>query len=118
MTDLRPVTHYFRLSIVKNLEAGIMSLTQKTYIHKILEQFGMQDAKRMDTSMANKDILMNANLSYRADPSTITWYQQSVDFLMNAMTETRFDIALAVSTISQFVNNLGPKHIAIVKRIC
>ena len=36
---------------------------------------------------------------------------------MCAMTETRFDIAFAVSTISQLVNNPMQKYVAAVKRI-
>lgn len=117
MTDQGPVTHYLGLCIMRNLEAGTMSLTQETYIHKILERFGMQDARGVDTPIAKKDILVYADPSYRADPSTITWYQQSVGSLMYAITETRFDIAFAVSTISQFANNPGPEHVAAVKRI-
>lgn len=105
MTDLGPVTHYLGLCIVRNLEADTMRLTQETYIHKILERFGMRDARRVDTPMAKKDILVHADPNYRADPSTSkTWYQQSGGSLMYAMTETRFDIAFAVSTISQFAN--------------
>lgn len=67
--------------------------------------------------MAKKDILVHTNLKYCAEPSTITQYQQLVDFLMYAMIETRFDIAFAVFTVSQFANNQGPEHIAAVKRI-
>ncbi len=33
------------------------------------------------------------------------------------MTETRFDIAFAVSTVSQFANNLSPEHVSAVNRI-
>lgn len=36
---------------------------------------------------------------------------------MYAMTETRFDIAFVVSTVSQFANNPGHKYIAAIKRI-
>lgn len=38
MTDLRAVTHFLGLYIVRNLEAGTTSLTQETYTSKILER--------------------------------------------------------------------------------
>lgn len=82
MTDLGPVTHYLRLCITRNLDAGTMFLTQETYVQKILECFGMQNAKGVDTPMAKKDILVYADPSYQADLSTITRYQQSVGSLM------------------------------------
>lgn len=62
--------------------------------------------------MAKKDILVHVNLSNQTDLSTITWYQQSIGSLMYAMTKTWFDIAFAVSTISQFVNNPSPEHVS------
>lgn len=77
----------------------------------------MQDARGVDTFIAKKDILVHADPSYCANPSTITWYQQLVGSLMYAMTETRFDITFAISTVSQFANNPGPEHVVAVKRI-
>ena len=100
MTDRGSVTHYLGLCIVRNLEVGTMFLTQKTYIHKIPKQFGMQNARGVDTLMAKKDILVHTDPSYHANPSTITWYEQSVGFLIYVMTKTRFDIVFAVSTVS------------------
>lgn len=85
---------------MRNLEVGTMFFTQKTYIHKILERFIMQDARGVDTFMAKKDILVHADPSYHANPSTITWYEQSVGYLIYAMTKTRFHIIFAVSTVS------------------
>ena len=117
MTDLEPVTHYLGLCIIRDLDAGTMFLTQKTYVQKILDRFGMQNAKRVDTPMAKKDILVHADPSYHADSSIITWDQQSVSSLMYAMTETRFDIAFAISTVSQFANNPSSEYILAVKRI-
>lgn len=118
MTNLGPVTHYLGLRIVRNLEIGTMSLTQETYISTILERFGMKDARGVDTLMAKKDILVHSDPSYCADPLTVTWYQQSIGSLMYVIIETRFDIAFAVSMVSQFANNPSPKHyVAAVKRI-
>lgn len=71
MTDLKSVTYYLRLHIVRNLEEGTMSLIQETYIFKSLEKFGIKDRKEVDTSMAKKDILVHSNSSYCIDISTV-----------------------------------------------
>ncbi len=75
MTDLGPVTHYLGLCITRDLDAGTMFLTQETHVQKILDRFGMQNAKGVDTPMAKKDILVHADPSFQADSSIITWYQ-------------------------------------------
>lgn len=72
MTYLRSITYLLGFCIMRNLEAGIMSLIQETYLFKILERFKMKDAKRVDPPIAKKDILIHSNPSYYADPSTVT----------------------------------------------
>lgn len=67
--------------------------------------------------MIKKDILVYADPSYHTNPSTITYYQQLIGSLIHTMMETRFDIVFAVSTIHQFTNNPGSKHVAAVKHI-
>lgn len=116
-TDLAQVIYRFGLCIGKNLKAGIMSLTQETYISQIFATFGMNDTKGVDTLIAKKDIVIYLDPNYYSDPSTVTKYQQLVEFLIYTMIETRFDIVFAVSTVSSFANNSGLKHVAIVKCI-
>lgn len=117
MTDLGPISWYLGLKITHDISAGTMFLSQAPYIEKILERFGMQQAKGVDTPMVRQNALVHAEKGYQADSSTITWYQQAVGSLMYAMTETRFDIAYAVSTVSQFASNPTSDHVAAVKRI-
>ena len=117
MTNLGPVTHYLGLCMTRDLVADTMFLTQETYVQKILDRFGIQKAKEVDTPMAKKDILVLADPSYQADSSIITWDQQSFGSLIYTMTETRFDIAFLVSTASQFSSNPSPEQVSDLKRI-
>ncbi|WP_375449353.1 reverse transcriptase domain-containing protein [uncultured Nostoc sp.] len=117
MTDLGPISWYLGLKITRDISAGKMFLSQAPYIEKILERFGMQQAKSVDTPMVRQNALVYAEKEYQADSSTITWYQQAIRSLMYAMTETRFDIAYAMSTVSQFASNPTSDHVAAVKRI-
>ncbi len=72
MTDRGPVIHYLGLRITGDLASGTMFLNQKTYVQKILERFGMQNAKGVDTLMAKKNILVHTDLSYQEYPLIIT----------------------------------------------
>lgn len=49
-----------------------MSFIQKPYISKIIERFGINNARKVDTPIAKKDILVYLDPSYYADPSTVT----------------------------------------------
>lgn len=105
------------LKITCNIFAGKMFLSQAPYVEKILERFGMQQAKGVNTPMVKQNSLVHADKEYQADNSMITWYQQAVCSLMYAMTETQFDIAYVVSTVSQFASNPTSENVAAVKRI-
>lgn len=72
MIDLRPITHYLGLCIIRNLEIGTMSLIPKTYISKLLERFKIKDVKEIDTFMTKKDIFVYVDPSYCTNPSTVT----------------------------------------------
>ena len=117
MSDFGPVSWYLGLKITTDISSGKMFLSQAPYVRKILERFGMQQAKSVDTPMVKQNALVHANKGYQAENSTITWYQQAVGSLMYTMTETQFDIAYSVSTVSQFASNLTPGYVAAVKRI-
>lgn len=73
--DLKPVIHYLRLYIVRNLEVDIILFIQETYIFKILERFGIKDARKIDTPIARKNIFIHSNSSYYVNLSTLIWYQ-------------------------------------------
>ncbi len=117
MGDLGPVSWYLGLKITRDLSAGKMFLSQAPYVEKILERFEMQQAKGVDTPIVKQHALVNASKDYQADSPTITWYQQAVGSLVYAMTETRFDIAYTVSTVSQFASSPTSEHVAAVKQI-
>lgn len=61
--------------------------------------------------------LSKSPLEYLSDPELKKAYQAAVGSLMYAMTETRPDIAHAVSEVSQFAANPGASHLEAVKRI-
>lgn len=65
MTDLGPITHYFGLCIIRNLDVSTMFFIQETYIQKILDCFEIyENAKEVDTSIVKKKNLIYAISSY------------------------------------------------------
>lgn len=70
--NLRPVIHYSRVCITRDLAIDIMFFIQEIYIQKILERFGIQNAKRVNTLIAKKNIFIHVNPSYQVDLLTIT----------------------------------------------
>ena len=72
MSDFGPVSWYLRLKITRHISSGKMLLSQAPYLEKILECFGMQQAKGVDAPMVEQNALVHANKGYQADNSTIT----------------------------------------------
>lgn len=61
--------------------------------------------------------LMKSSTEYISDPELKKAYQAAVGSLMYAMTETRPDLAQAVSDVSRFAANPGVVHLKAIKRI-
>ena len=55
MKDLNEASFDLRIHIYRGRSQGILGLSQKTYIEKVLERYGMQDCKSGDTPVAKGD---------------------------------------------------------------
>lgn len=75
----------------------------------------MSEAKSVMTPMEPGSYLMKAKDA--ADTQLIRRYQCAIGSLMYAMTQTRPDIAYAVSTLSQFAHNPDETHWKALKRV-
>lgn len=72
MSDFGPVSWYLELKITYDISAGKMFLLQALYIKKILEHFGMQQAKGVNTPIVKQNSLIYTDKKYKANNSTIT----------------------------------------------
>ena len=52
MKDLGAAKKILGMEIYRDRQAGKLYLTQKSYIEKVLERFGMKDSKPMSTPLA------------------------------------------------------------------
>ena len=55
MKDLRETSFVLGIKILRDRSQGILRLSQKSYIDKVLDKFDMKNSKPEDTSIAKGD---------------------------------------------------------------
>jgi Reverse transcriptase (RNA-dependent DNA polymerase) len=120
LTDLGPIHWLLRIRVTQDRVARTTSLSQLTYIESTVARYGLADAKAQNS-------LMTPNELYSKDDSPTDKtsaaqmkkvpYREAVGSLMYAAVATCPDIAFAVSTLLQFLDNPGEWHWDAVKRV-
>ena len=103
------------MQIKRNRDERSVFVHQSAYARRVIEKFGMSDAKSLsvpvDPHVALKPVVKeeekNENFPFR----------ESVGSLMFLATVSRPDIAYAVNSVSRFLNNYSDDHWRAVKRI-
>jgi hypothetical protein len=120
MKDMGEANFVLGVKITRDHSKKLLSLSQGTYIKKILERFHMHNSKPIDTPMEKGCILSldqcPKNDEEKNQMSKVP-YASAIGSLMYAMLCTRPDICFAVSMVSRYQSNLGPAHWRAVKRI-
>jgi len=104
------------MKVKQNCAEHTICLTQTAYINKVLQTFQQLQTVSVDTSMNSDAVLMKKSIT-QADITVIQQYQKAVRSLMYIMLQTCSDIIFAVSTVSQFAQNLNASHYNTVKQI-
>ena len=104
MKDLGEADVILGIKIIRS--ANGLTLTQSSYIEKVLKRFGHFDDKPAPTPF-DPSIKLMRNSSDVLDQLT---YSHIVGSLMYAMHCTRPDIGYAVGTLSKFTSNPGVEH--------
>lgn len=116
MSDLGPCHYYLGMSVRRDRQQRILSLSQHGYIEKVLRDFGMDNAKPAVTPMETSKMEALPE-GYECSLEDRNWYARILGSLMYAMLGTRVDIAYSVSFLNRFLRNPGPQHIRATKRI-
>ena len=117
MKDLGECNYFLGIQIVRDHQNRWIHLSQSAYINKVLATFQMEKAIGKSTPMelgTKKSITDYDGIATRTETTT---YQSMIGSLMYAMTQTRPDLAYAVSFLSQFLQNPGPIHIKAAQRV-
>ena len=110
MKDLGRLSNF--LGIDFDQSQGVVKMSQKKYISKVLEQFGMSDCKPRSTPCEQK---LQCNTS--GDAIDSTQYRKAVGSLIYVMTCTRPDLSWVVSKLSQYLSEPKEQHWAAVKHV-
>ena len=113
MKDLGKAKRILGMQIERNEDHNVLKISQKSYLYRVLNRFGMKDAKPVMTPIAH-----HFKLFVKQCPTTSeeilfmskTPYTSAIGCLMYSMICTRLDLAYATSLISKFMSNLGKEH--------
>ncbi|PPR84446.1 hypothetical protein GOBAR_AA36262 [Gossypium barbadense] len=120
MKDLGAAKKILGMDIHRDRKAGKLRVSQKNYIEKVLQRFGMDKAKTVSTPLA-PHFKLSAELSPQSDEEKQQMshipYSSAVGSVMYAMVCTRPDISHAVSVVSRYMSCPGKEHWQAVKWI-
>lgn len=118
MKDLGEARQILGMRISRSKEG--LKLSQEEYVKKVLKRFNMDDAKPVNTPLANH-FRLSKEQSPKTEDEMIYMdkvpYASAIGSLMYAMICTRPDIAHAVGVVSRFMSNPGKEHWEAVKWI-
>ena len=120
MKDLGPAKKILGMEIQRDRKAGKLYLSQRRYIEKVLEKFGMQNSKPVSTPLASHfrlSAIQSPQSEIEEAAMSSVPYSSAVGSLMYAMVCTRPDIAQAVSVVSRYMAHPGKVHWQAVKWI-
>jgi transposase InsO family protein len=113
LSDLGPARHFLGMHIIRDREKRLLSVSQRTYLEKILENAGMSHCNPVGTPMTPGIILQKATRMPTEDEATAIAsipYRRTIGELNYAMRTTRPDIAFAVSCLSRYMESPSIDH--------
>jgi hypothetical protein len=113
MKDLGPAKKILGMEIIRDRQAGKLSLSQKNYFLKMLDKFNMKDCKPVTTPLAAHFRLKSEHCPNSEEEKRRMIhvpYSNGVGSLMYAMVCTRPNLAYIVSVVSRFMQNPDRKH--------
>ena len=115
VVDKGAVRLFLNMEVERENPTGTISLSQQSYIRKLVSEYGMEDSRPVATPLEPKfqGACQNAECG-KADPVK---YQSLIGSLMYISVCTRPDISHSVSKLSQFNNNPHIEHFNAAKRI-
>ncbi|CDO69616.1 hypothetical protein BN946_scf184851.g4 [Trametes cinnabarina] len=120
MSDLGAMRWILGIEVQRDRQARMIAISQRTYIDTVAVRFNLETANPVSTPLQPGGVL-NCSQSPStphqvADMSNVS-YREAVGSLMYAVMGTRPDIAFAVTTLSQFMQNPGRTHWEAIKHV-
>ena len=108
MKDLGNASFVLGIQIYRDYSRGILGLSQKTYIDKVLSRFGMKDCVLGDTLISKGDkfnLLQCPKNEIEKKEMANIHYASTIGSFMYAQVCTRLDIAYVVSMLGRYLSN-------------
>lgn len=120
MTDDGELHHVLGITIERDLTKNLLFLSQKPYIHTLLERFSMSSAIAVKTPMdsltvSSADCPLPGTDEQHAMQAVP--YREACGSLMSLAINTRPDIIYAVGVACRYMHNPGYAHWSLLKRI-
>ncbi|KAL0537750.1 hypothetical protein IC582_026735 [Cucumis melo] len=118
MKDLGELKRILGMDVKRDKEKGLLTISQESYVIKLLEKYNMSGSKAVSTPLASHFRLSSSQCPVtkqeRIEMSNIP-YCNAVGSIMYLMICTRPDLGYAMSMISRFMSNPGKEHWKAVK---
>jgi len=120
MKDLGVAKKILGMEITRDRRLGKLTLSQRSYVEKVLKRFNMIGVKPVSVPYASHFRLstdMSPKTDEEMDKMSSVPYSSAVGSIMYAMVCTRPDISHAVSVVSRYMACPGKEHWQAVKWI-
>jgi transposase InsO family protein len=120
MKDLGDASFVLGIEILRNRTQGILGLSQRNYIEKVLIRYGMQNSKPGNTPVAKGDkFSLNQCPKNSLEKEAMQKYPYAsvVGSIMYAQVCTRPDIAFITGMLGRYLSNPGLDHWKAAKRV-
>ncbi|RVW49447.1 Retrovirus-related Pol polyprotein from transposon TNT 1-94 [Vitis vinifera] len=120
MKDLGEASYVLGIKILRDRANGVLKLSQRAYIERILKRFNMHNCKSTKAPIVKGDKFSKAqcpqNDDEREEMKTIP-YSSMVGSLTYAQVGTRPDIAFVVGMLGRYLSNPGSQHWKAAKKV-
>ena len=113
--DLGKLHYFLGVKVVQDQGSKKVWIGQPAYVESILQKFGMENAKPVNTPVDTGSKLVKSTDESEGVDQTL--YQSAVGNLLYLSIGTRPDITYAVSSVAKFCADPSKQHLTAVKRI-
>lgn len=120
MVDMGEANYVIGIEIFRDRSRGLLGLSQKGYINRVLERFNMQLCSATDAPITKGDKLSEKQCpknDLEKERMKLIPYASAVGSLMYAQTCTRPDISYAVGVLGRYQSNPGIDHWQATKKV-
>ena len=120
MKDLGEASFVLGIEIHRDRNKGILGLSQKTYIEKVLKKFGMHKCSPSPAPIVKGDRYGDFQCprnQYELDQMKSVPYASAVGSLQYAQVCTRPDLAFVTGLLGRFQSNPGIEHWKLIKKV-